>query len=94
MRTRDVYATLLDLVTARVDRRDEIVRGWSDRADPIWRRGDSWVRVEAHRKDELVVVAGRGDDIVVERTHTLTGDLEPIAAEVVELLNAAGTPAP
>jgi hypothetical protein len=88
MRTRDVYATLRELVPPLVERRGDLVVGWSDRADPVWRRGDRWVRVEAVTSLQLLVSAGHGDVTDVENTHPLTPVLEPIAAEVAQLLNA------
>ena len=41
-----MYATLLELVPKLVTRREGIVTGWSPHADPVWRRGDYWVRVD------------------------------------------------
>jgi hypothetical protein len=89
MRTRDMYATLLELVPTLVARREGIVTGWSAHADPVWRRGDYWVRVEAPTTMQLLVKAGHGDQTVVERLHMVSAALEPVAQDVASLLNGA-----
>jgi hypothetical protein len=91
MRTRDMYATLLELVPTLVTRREGIVTGWSAQADPVWRRGNYWVRVEAPTTMQLLVRAGHGDETVVERLHMVGGPLEPVARDVASLLNGADT---
>ncbi len=87
MRTRDVYATLRELVPALVERGDDIVLEWNARADPVWRRGDRWVQVEAITTQQLLVSAGHGDQTDVRNTHLMTTVLEPIALEIAQLLN-------
>jgi hypothetical protein len=93
MRTRDLYASLRELVPKLVDGSGEILVGWSDRADPIWRRGERWVRVEIVTTMQLLVIAGRGDETLTQRTHLLTEDLGAVALEVAQLLSGV-TPAP
>ena len=90
MRTRDVYATLLELVPPLVEDRAHLRASWSDRADPVWRRGEDWVRVEVITTQELLLTAGRGDETLVTRTQKLTGEIEPIARDIAGLLNGAG----
>ncbi|GAC1659041.1 MAG: hypothetical protein NVS4B13_02990 [Candidatus Elarobacter sp.] len=85
---RDVYATLRELVPNLAAPGDAIIVGWSDRAEPIWRRGRRWVRVEAVTQMQLLVVAGEGDQTVAQRAHVLTADLQPVALDVADLLSA------
>jgi hypothetical protein len=87
MRMRDVYATLRDLVPPLTERGEDVVMSWSDRADPVWRRGKRWVRVEAVTMMQVLLVAGEGDETVVRRTHALAADLHPLALDVAHLLN-------
>ena len=87
MRTRDVYATLRELVPSLVERPGDIVLEWSDRADPVWRLGDRWARVEAVTSMQLLVSGGRGDATDVRQTHVMTDPLPDVAREVAELLN-------
>jgi hypothetical protein len=87
MRTRDVYATLRELVPSLVERRGDIVLEWSDRADPVWRVGDRWARVEAVTSMQLLVSGGRGDETDVRQTHVMTDPLPLVAREVADLLN-------
>jgi len=84
-----MYATLLEQVPKLVERREGIVTGWSAHADPVWRRGDYWVRVESPTTMQLLVKAGHGDETVVERLHMVSATLEPVAQEVASLLNGA-----
>jgi len=93
MRTRDMYATLLELVPKLVVRRDGIITGWSPQADPVWRRGDYWVRVEAPTTFELIVKAGSGERVDIERVHLVGGPLETVAQDIASLLNGADAPA-
>jgi hypothetical protein len=87
MRMRDVYATLRELVPPLTERGgDKVVMGWSDRADPIWRRGSRWVRVEAVTQLQVLLIAGEGDETTMTRTVSLAGDLQPVAREVAQLL--------
>jgi hypothetical protein len=95
MRTRDLYATLRELVPTLVDGGGELVVGWTERADPIWRRGDRWVRVEIVTTMQLLVIAGQGDKTLTQRTHLVSEDLPSIALEVAQLLSGvAPVPAP
>ncbi len=87
MRTRDVYATLRELVPSLVEHPGDIVLEWSDRADPVWRRGDRWARVEAVTSMQLLVSGGRGDETDVRQTHVMTDPLPLVAREVADLLN-------
>ena len=87
MRTRDVYATLRELVPSLVDRPGDIVQEWSDRADPVWRRGDRWARVEAVTSMQLLITGGRGDETDVRKTHVMSDPLPQLAREVADLLN-------
>jgi hypothetical protein len=87
MRTRDVYATLRELVPSLVERPAEIVLEWSDRADPVWRVGDRWARVEAVTSMQLLVSGGRGDQTESRQTHVMTDPLPDVAREVADLLN-------
>lgn len=87
-----MYATLLELVPTMVARREGIVTGWSPHADPVWRRGDYWVRVEAPNTMQLLVRAGYGDETQVERVHQVSSALEPVAQDVASLLNGADAP--
>jgi hypothetical protein len=87
MRTRDVYATLRELVPSLVERPGDIVLEWSDRADPVWRRGDRWARVEAVTSMQLLVSGGRGDETDSRQTHVMTDPLPQVAREVADLLN-------
>ncbi|MDQ6926401.1 MAG: hypothetical protein M3154_09220 [Candidatus Eremiobacteraeota bacterium] len=87
MRTRDVYATLRELVPSLVERPGDIVLEWSDRADPVWRRGDRWARVEAVTSMQLLVSGGHGDQTDVRQTHVMTDPLPLVAREVADLLN-------
>jgi hypothetical protein len=87
MRTRDVYATLRELVPSLVEHPGDIVLEWSDRADPVWRRGDRWARVEAVTSMQLLVSGGRGDATHVEKKHVMTDPLPDVAREVADLLN-------
>jgi len=87
MRTRDVYATLRELVPSLVDRPGDVVQGWSDRADPVWRRGDRWARVEAVTSMQLLVTGGHGDETDVRKTHVMSDPLPDLAREVADLLN-------
>jgi hypothetical protein len=90
MRTRDVYASLRELVPTLVERPSEIVVGWSDRADPVWRRGEDWVRAEFITSSQLSISAGRGDATAVQRMYALSTDLEPVARDIAGLLGGAG----
>ncbi len=87
MRTRDVYATLRELVPSLVERPDDVVQTWSDRADPVWRCGDRWARVEAVTSMQLLVSGGHGDETEVKNTHVMTDPLPLVAREVADLLN-------
>jgi hypothetical protein len=87
MRTRDVYATLRELVPSLVDRPGDVVQEWSDRADPVWRRGDRWARVEAVTSMQLLVTGGHGDETDVRKTHVMSDPLPDLAREVADLLN-------
>ncbi|MDQ6941386.1 MAG: hypothetical protein M3169_02605 [Candidatus Eremiobacteraeota bacterium] len=87
MRTRDVYATLRELVPSLVESPGDIVLEWSDRADPVWRRGDRWARVEAVTSMQLLVSGGRGEETDVRQTHVMTDPLPDVAREVADLLN-------
>ncbi len=87
MRTRDVYATLRELVPSLVDRPGDIVQEWSDRADPVWRRGDRWARVEAVTSMQLLITGGHGDETDVRKTHVMSDPLPDLAREVADLLN-------
>ncbi len=87
MRTRDVYATLRELVPSLVDAPDDVVQTWSDRADPVWRRGNRWARVEAVTSMQLLVSGGRGDETDVRQTHVMSDPLPLVAREVADLLN-------
>jgi hypothetical protein len=87
MRTRDVYATLRELVPSLVDAPKDVVQTWSDRADPVWRRGDRWARVEAVTSMQLLVSGGRGDETAVQKTHVMSDPLPLVAREVADLLN-------
>ncbi len=87
MRTRDVYATLRELVPSLVESPGDIVLEWSDRADPVWRRGDRWARVEAVTSMQLLVSGGHGDETDVRQTHVMTDPLPLVAREVADLLN-------
>jgi len=87
MRTRDVYATLRELVPSLVDRPGDVVQGWSDRADPVWRLGDRWARVEAVTSMQLLVTGGHGDETDVRKTHVMSDPLPQLAREVADLLN-------
>jgi hypothetical protein len=87
MRTRDVYATLRELVPSLVESPGDIVLEWSDRADPVWRRGDRWARVEAVTSMQLLVSGGRGDATDVQKKHVMTDPLPDVAREVADLLN-------
>ena len=89
MRTRDVYATLRELVPSLVDRPGDVVQEWSDRADPVWRRGDRWARVEAVTSMQLLVTGGHGDETDVRKTHVMSDPLPDLAREVADLLNRA-----
>ncbi|HZX67667.1 MAG TPA: hypothetical protein VFE70_02230 [Candidatus Elarobacter sp.] len=89
MRTRDMYATLLELVPTLLARREGLITGWSAQADPVWRRGDYWVRVEAPTTFQLLVKAGHGDTIDVERVHIVGGPLQTVAEDIASLLNGA-----
>ena len=91
MRPRDMYATLLELVPTLVERRDGILTGWSPQADPVWRRGDYWVRVEAPTTFQLLVRAGRGEHTDVERIHLVGSPLETVAQDVASLLTRDGS---
>jgi hypothetical protein len=93
MRTRDMYATLLELVPKLLARRDGVITGWSPQADPVWRRGDYWVRVEAPTSFQLLVRAGHGDRIDVERVHLSGAPLQTVAEDVASLLDGADAPA-
>ncbi len=90
MRTRDVYATLRELVPTLVERRGDIVLEWSDRADPVWRLGDRWARVEAVTSMQLLVSGGHGDETDSRQTHVMTDPLPLVAREVADLLNRPG----
>jgi hypothetical protein len=87
MRTRDVYATLRELVPSLVEHPSDIVLEWSDRADPVWRRGDRWARVEAVTSMQLLVSGGRGEETDMRQTHVMTDPLPLVAREVADLLN-------
>jgi hypothetical protein len=87
MRTRDLYATLRELVPLLVDHPADVVMEWSERADPVWRRGTRWARVEAVTSMQLLVVGGHGDETDVRRTHVMSEPLQQIADEVAALLN-------
>lgn len=87
MRTRDVYATLRELVPSLVERPGEIVLEWSDRADPVWRVGGRWARVEAVTSMQLLVSGGHGDQTDSRQTHVMTDPLPDVAREVADLLN-------
>jgi hypothetical protein len=87
MRTRDLYASLRELVPTLVVGEGELVVGWSDRADPIWRLGDRWVRVEVVTTMQMVIISGRGDETLTQSTHLVTEDLPAIALEVAQLLS-------
>ncbi len=87
MRTRDVYATLRELVPSLVDSPGDVVQEWSDRADPVWRRGDRWARVEAVTSMQLLVTGGHGDRTDVRKTHVMSDPLPELAREVADLLN-------
>ena len=87
MRTRDVYATLRELVPTLVERRGDIVLEWSERADPVWRLGDRWARVEAVTSMQLLVSGGHGDETETRQTHVMTDPLPLVAREVADLLN-------
>jgi hypothetical protein len=87
MRTRDVYATLRELVPSLVERPGDIVLEWSDRADPVWRLGDRWARVEAVTSMQLLVSGGHGAETEVRQTHGMTDSLPLVAREVADLLN-------
>jgi hypothetical protein len=87
MRTRDVYATLRELVPSLVEQPGDIVQEWSDRADPVWRRGDRWARVEAVTSMQLLVTGGHGDQTDVRKTHVMSDPLPDLAREVADLLN-------
>ena len=87
MRTRDVYATLRELVPSLVERPGDVVQTWSERADPVWRRGDRWARVEAVTSMQLLVSGGHGDETEVRQTHVMTDPLTLVAREVADLLN-------
>lgn len=90
MRTRDAYATLRELVPPLVADRKRLVVGWSDRADPVWRHGEGWVRAEFITPTQLSITAGHGDVTAVQRMYVPTADLDPIARDIAELLNGAG----
>jgi hypothetical protein len=87
MRTRDVYATLRELVPSLVDAPSDVVLSWSDRADPVWRRGDRWARVEAVTSMQLLVSGGHGEETDVQKTHVMSDPLPQVAREVADLLN-------
>ncbi len=90
MRTRDDYATLRELVPSLVEHPGDIVLEWSDRADPVWRRGDRWARVEAVTSMQLLVSGGRGEETDMRQTHVMTDPLPLVAREVADLLNRPG----
>ena len=95
MRTRDLYATLRELVPKLLDRSGELIVGWTERADPIWRLGERWVRVEIVTTMQLLVIAGQGDKTLTQRTHLVSEDLPSIALEVAQLLSGvAPVPTP
>ena len=87
MRTRDVYATLRELVPSLVDAPDDVVETWSDRADPVWRRGERWARVEAVTSMQLLVIGGHGEETDSRQMHVMTDPLPLVAREVADLLN-------
>jgi hypothetical protein len=87
MRTRDVYATLRELVPSLVERPGTVVLEWSDRADPVWRLGERWARVEAVTSMQLLVSGGRGAETDSRYTHVMTDPLPLVAREVADLLN-------
>ena len=90
MRTRDLYASLRELVPKLLDGSGELLVGWTERADPIWRRGERWVRVEIVTTMQLLVIAGpRRRDPLTQRMHLMTEDLAAIALEVAQLLSGA-----
>ncbi len=89
MRTRDLYATLRELVPSLVDHPGDVVMEWSERADPVWRRGTRWARVEAVTSMQLLVSGGHGDETDVRQTHVMSEPLQQIAGEVAALLNRA-----
>jgi len=84
-----VYATLRELVPSLVDDPGDVVQTWSERADPVWRRGDRWARVEAVTSMQLLVSGGHGDETEVQQTHVMTDPLPLVAREVADLLNRA-----
>ncbi|GEM_PF-3279798 len=90
MRTRDVYATLRELVPSLVERPGDIVLEWSARADPVWRLGDRWASVEAVTSMQLLVSGGHGDETDMRQTHVMTDPLPLVAREVADLLNRPG----
>ena len=84
-----MYATLRELVPSLVDDPGDVVQTWSERADPVWRRGDRWARVEAVTSMQLLVSGGHGDETEVQQTHVMTDPLPLVAREVADLLNRA-----
>ncbi|MDB5094261.1 MAG: hypothetical protein JWO85_2362 [Candidatus Eremiobacteraeota bacterium] len=89
MRMRDVYASLRELVPTHLAQRDGLRQEWTDRSDPIWRRGDRWVRVEAVTGTEVILTAGHGDVTEAQTHHRLPTGIDAIALEVAQQLDGA-----
>ncbi|BDE04964.1 hypothetical protein WPS_02400 [Vulcanimicrobium alpinum] len=93
MRTRDLFATLRDRVRPLLAHPAGVVESWNGNADPVWRRGEAWVRVEAVTKLQVRLVAGSGGTTTVERVQA-ADDLDALVRDVAALVDASAAVAP